>query len=63
MTSSHYVKMCKKKDAIEDEALKLATENIKMAEDLQGDLQVYQETVHPLFEENREKATHLIEQV
>ena len=38
MTSSHYVKMCKKKDAIEDEALKLATENIKLAEDLEGDL-------------------------
>ena len=51
MTSTHYVQHCKKTDAIEDEALKLATENIKMVEDLEGDLQVYQETVHPLYEE------------
>ena len=43
--------MCKKVDSIEDEALKLATENVKLTEDLEGDLQVYQETVHPLYEE------------
>lgn len=51
MTGSHFVKMCKKQDAMEDEALKIATENIKLAEELEGDLQIYKETVHPLFEE------------
>ena len=55
--------MCKKKDALEDEALKLAADNIKMAENLEGDLQIYQETVHPHFEEQSEKATELMEQV
>ena len=51
MTSNNYIKACKTKDNIEDETLKLATNNIKMAEDLEGDLQIYQETVHPHYEE------------
>ena len=62
MTSSHFVKMVKKVDQIEDEALKLATENVKLTEDLEGDLQVYQETVHPLYEEQCEKANQLVGQ-
>ena len=41
MTSNHYVRMCKTKDNMEDQALKTATENIKMAEDLEGDQQIY----------------------
>lgn len=63
MTSQHYTKMCKKQDSIEDQALKLATENIKVAEDLEGDLQIYTETVHPYYEEQRNKASQLLEQV
>ena len=55
--------MCKKIDKMEDEALKLATENVKMTEDLEGDLQVYQETVHPHYEEQCEKANQLCTQV
>jgi|Transcript_2759 hypothetical protein len=31
MSSTIYLQMCKKKDGIEDETLKLATENIKLA--------------------------------
>ena len=41
MTSNNYIKACKTKDGIEDETLKLATDNVKMAEDLEGDLQIY----------------------
>ena len=41
LTSSHFVQMCKKIDKMEDEALKLATANVKLTEDLEGDLQVY----------------------
>ena len=63
MTSNNYIKACKTKDNIEDETLKLATNNIKMAEDLEGDLQIYQETVHPHYEENRDKCLGLISQL
>ena len=31
MTSNAFLKMCKKKDGVEDEALKLANDNIKLA--------------------------------
>ena len=63
LTSSHFVQMCKKIDKMEDEALKLATANVKLTEDLEGDLQVYQETVHPHYEEQCEKANQLCTQV
>ena len=59
MTSSLYVRFCKLKDGIEDQTLFTANENIKDAEDLEGDLQVYNETVHPLYEEQRDKAKEL----
>ena len=63
MTSNHYVRMCKTKDNIEDQTLKTATDNIKMAEDLEGDQQIYSETVHPHYVEQCEKANGLIHQV
>ena len=63
MTSNNYIKACKTKDNIEDDTLKLATNNIKMAEDLEGDLQIYQETVHPHYEENRAKCLDLVSQL
>ena len=34
-----------------------------MAEDLEGDIQIYQETVHPHYEENRDKCLELIGQI
>lgn len=34
-----------------------------MVEELEGDLQIYQETVHPHYEEQRDKASQLIELV
>ena len=37
-TSTNYVRVCKAKDNIEDQALKTATENIRGAEDLEGDI-------------------------
>lgn len=50
----------KKQHAIEDETLKMAKENIKKAELAVGDLEVYEETIHPNFVELQEKAqTHL----
>jgi hypothetical protein len=51
LTSNSYMRMRKLKDDAEDQALKLARENIQVAVDLEGDLQVYQETVHPHYEE------------
>ena len=51
MTSENYLRICKKKSTFEDQALKLSNENIKVAEQLEGDLQVYTETVRPLYEE------------
>jgi hypothetical protein len=60
MTSQQYVKFCKLKDGIEDQALFIANENIKDAEDLEGDQSIYNETVHPLYEEQRDKAKELI---
>ena len=63
MTSNHYVTINKHKDGLEDQALRTATENIKQAEDLEGDLQIYKETVHPLYVEQRDKTAALIEQV
>lgn len=50
-TSANYVRVCKVKDNLEDQTLKVATENLRTAEDLEGDLQIYQETVHPNFAE------------
>ena len=60
MTSDQYVRFCKQKDGIEDQTLKKANENIQYAEDLEGDLQVYTETVHPLYEEQRDQAKDLL---
>ena len=60
MTSNQYVRFCKQKDGIEDQTLKKANENIQYAEDLEGDLQVYTETVHPLYEEQRDQAKDLL---
>lgn len=40
-TSHAYMKMCRHEDNIVDQALKLANSNIKAAEQLEGDLQVY----------------------
>ncbi len=51
LTSNSYMKMRRLKDDAEDQSLKLARENIQVAVDLESDLSVYQETVHPLFEE------------
>lgn len=60
MTSNLYVRFCKQKDGVEDQTLFTANKNIKAAEDLEGDLQVYTETVHPLYEEQRDKAKNLL---
>ena len=60
-TSQPYVRMCKYKDGIEDATLKLAKDNLSSVEHLEGDLQVYQETVHPLYAENCEKVKGLLE--
>ena len=62
-TSQSYVHLLKHKDGIEDAAIKLASDNIKMAESLEEDLQIYNETVHPHFEEQRDKAKDLVEQL
>ena len=37
MTSNAFLTMCKKKDNVEDETLRLANENIKLAEQLEQD--------------------------
>ena len=63
MTSNAYLTMCKKKDHIEDETLRLATENIKFAEQLESDSQNYTENVNPLFEEQRDRAAQMLEQI
>ena len=62
-TSTNYVRVCKAKDNIEDQALKTATENIRGAEDLEGDIQIYTETVHPLYLEQSQKAQALCQQI
>ena len=60
-TSQSYVALLKHKDAMEDQALQMATDNIKQAEILEDDLQIYNETVHPHYEEQRDKANQLLE--
>ena len=49
--------MCKKKDGIEDETLKLANENIKLAQQLEEDATKYTEDVNPTFQEQQLIAT------
>merc|ERR1719469_1838211 len=61
MSSNAYLTMCKKKDGIEDETLKLANENIKLAEQLEQDHKNYTENVNPLFEEQRDRAGQMLE--
>lgn len=63
LTSNQYVFLCKQKDQIEDQTLFLARENIQGAEDFEGDTQVYSETVHPNYEEQREKVNTLVESI
>ena len=63
LTSDQYVRLCKKKDKIEDQSLELAKENIEDAEDLEGDHQIYNETSHPNYIEQRDKAKELLSQV
>ena len=63
MTSNAFLTMCKKKDNVEDETLRLANENIKLAEQLEQDSKNYIENVNPLFEEQREKAAQMLEQI
>ena len=55
--------MTKYKDNLEDATLKLAKDNLAAVEHLEGDLQVYQETVHPLYAEQQEKISGLLETV
>ena len=43
------MRLCKQKDHIEDQALLIANENIKDAEDLEGDQDIYSGTVHPNY--------------
>ena len=38
----------------------LARDNIQTAEDMEGDIQIYTETVHPNYEEQREKSQFLV---
>ena len=63
LTSNSYMKMRRMKDDAEDQSLKLARENIQVAVDLESDLNVYQETVHPLFEEQQEKVGQLVDKI
>lgn len=51
MSSQPQVRLTKYKDNLEDATLKLAKDNLASVEHLEGDLQVYQETVHPLYAE------------
>ena len=60
-TSQSYVHLLKQKDSMEDQALALATDNIKQAEILESDLMIYNDTVHPHYDEQKEKATQLLE--
>ena len=57
MTSNAFLQMCKKKDGIEDETLKLANENIKLAQQLEEDATKYTEDVNPTFQEQQLIAT------
>ncbi len=43
--------------------MKLARENIQVAVDLESDLNVYQETVHLLYEEQQEKVAQLVDKI
>ena len=45
------MKMLKKKDMIEDKTAKKAKDNIDNAERLIGDIEVYNETIHPNYTE------------
>ncbi len=63
LTSNSYMKMRRMKDDAEDQSLKLARENIQVAVDLESDLNVYQETVHPLYEEQQEKVAQLVDKI
>jgi len=63
LTSHASIKLLKQKESLEDQALRTANENIKLAEQLESDAQVYAETVHPRFEELREKAGPLAERL
>ena len=61
MTTPGYTAMCRKKDILEDKALKLAKENIQDAEDLEGEYQIYSETVLPNYQEQKDKAAAFVE--
>ena len=63
LTSHASIKLLKQKESLEDQALRTANENIKLAEQLESDAQVYAETVHPRFEELREKVGPLAERL
>ena len=63
MTSNAFLQMCKKKDGVEDETLKLANENIKLAQQLEEDATKYTEDVNPTFQEQQIIATQCIETI
>ena len=54
------MKMLKKKDMIEDKTAKKAKDNIDNAERLIGDIEVYNETIHPNYTEIQSKAQEIL---
>ena len=56
------MQMQKKQDVIEDKTVNKAKDNITTAEDMIGDIQLYEETVHPNFEDKKQQANEILEQ-
>ena len=54
LTTENYMSMCQKKDICEDKTLKNAKDNIQMAEDAEGESQIYSETTLPNYKEQSE---------
>ena len=63
MTTPSYLAMCRKKDIVEDKALNLAKENIQDAEDLENAMNLYNDTILPNYQEQKEKASELVAKI
>lgn len=63
MTTPDYLAMCRKKDIVEDKTLKFAKDNMKEAEGLEEAQQIYNETILPNYQEQKEKASELVAKI